>query len=81
MNFLHTQPHHLSFSRLALVALFCAVLLAPALGQPAPAVVQAPGSFELVKDFGDTIYPGSSLFTGGALSFRGAVVAGSLAYF
>ena len=81
MKILHAQWPRLSFSRLTLVALFCAVPLAPALGQPAPAVGQAPGSFALVKDFGDTIYPGSSLFTGGALSFRGAVVAGSLAYF
>ena len=64
----------------ALVVVLC-VALASALGRPAPATAQAPAGFAIVKDFGDTLYPGESLSTGGALSFQGAVVAGSTAYF
>ena len=76
----HDKSHHLPASMLALVIVLCAAL-APALGQPAPAAAQAPAAFEIVRDIGGTLYPGSSLSTGGALSFRGAVVAGSIAYF
>jgi ELWxxDGT repeat protein len=75
------ESRRLPLSRLGLAVVLCAAFLVSALGRPAPAAAQVPGPFRLVKDFGDTIYPGSSLSTGGALSFRGAVVAGSLAYF
>jgi ELWxxDGT repeat protein len=81
MNARHYEPHRLPHPRLALALALCAALLWPALGQSAPVTEQVPGSFAVVKDFGDMLYPGSSLFTGGALSFSGAVVAGSVAYF
>ncbi len=75
------SPLPVSLARLALIVVLCAVLpqarAAPLTAQPA----LEPGPFKIVKDFGDTIYPGSSLSSGGASSFDGAVVAGSLAYF
>src|SRR5215470_4905788 len=81
MNARQYGLHHAPLARFALIAVLCATLLASALGQPAPAIAQVPASFAVVKDFGTTRYPGSSLFTGGALSFPGATVAGSNAYF
>src|SRR5262245_45551968 len=81
VNYHHYASHHSPFSKVVLVVLLCATLLASALGQPAPATAQALTPFSVVKDFGDTVYPGSSLFSGGASSFRGATVAGSIAYF
>jgi ELWxxDGT repeat protein len=74
------KPLHLPASIPALVIVLC-VVLASALGRPAPASAQTAAEFAIVKDFGDTIYQGSSVSTGGALSFRGAFVAGSIAYF
>jgi ELWxxDGT repeat protein len=77
-----SQPHRVSLAGLAAVVVLCAALLPVALGQSAPAAAQEPaqelGSFGVVKDFGDTIYPGSSLSAGDASSFT---VVGPIAYF
>jgi ELWxxDGT repeat protein len=75
-----SSPHR-SPGWLPALALVLCLALTSALAAPAPATAQAPVGFALVKDFGDTIYPGESLSTGGALSYRGAFVSGSIAYF
>jgi ELWxxDGT repeat protein len=81
MNARQSKSHRLPPTPLALVIVLGVALLAGAFGSPARIAAQAPAAFAIIKDFGDTLYPGSSLSTGGALLFRGAVVADSIAYF
>jgi ELWxxDGT repeat protein len=74
------QSHHWMPARRALIVVFCLALLA-AFGPARLGAAQALPGFALVTDFGDTLYPGSSLSLGGALSFTGAVVAGPNTFF
>ena len=67
------------FSAPLLAVLICAILSTGTRAQPALQAVPQP--FTLVEDIGSTMYPGSSLSSGGAQSFQGAFVTGGTAYF